>query len=117
HELGKVFHHDIYGKREVKYDFLYDNTLKNTPFKQLEPIAPNYFFVNKNNEGKEDYEKGFSPKDLFLKNVLGFQTHRDDYALSYEKQNIVNRAMQLRDRNVSNDEIYKKYNLKDNRDW
>jgi predicted helicase len=117
HELGKVFHHDIYGKREVKYDFLFDNSLKSTPFKQLEPIAPNYFFVNKNNEGKEDYEKGFSPKDLFLKNVLGFQTHRDDYALSYEKQNIVSRAMQLRDKNVSNDEIYKKHNLKDNRDW
>ena len=117
HELGKVFHYDLYGKREVKYDYLFDNSLKNTPYKQLEPIAPNFFFVNKNNEGKEDYEKGFSPKDLFLKNVLGFQTHRDDYALSYEKQNIISRAMQLRDKIVSNDEIYKKHNLKDNRDW
>src|SRR5690606_5357495 len=78
-ELSKVLHYDLYGKRDAKYNFLWDNSFKSIPFKELQPIEPNYFFVVKNNEGKEDYEKGFSPKDLFLKNVLGFQTHRDAY--------------------------------------
>jgi predicted helicase len=116
-ELGKVFHYDLFGKREAKYDFLFDNSLKSAPYKEIQPIEPNYFFVVKNNEGKEEYEKGFSPKDLFLKNVLGFQTHRDDFALSYEKQKIVYRAIELRDKDISNEEIYRKHNLKDNRDW
>jgi predicted helicase len=116
-ELSKVHHYELYGKRDAKYNFLWDNFFKSIPFKTLQPIEPNYFFVAKNNEGKEDYEKGFSPKDLFLKNVLGFQTHRDAYALAYEKQQIVNRAIELRDINFPNEEIYKKHNLKDNRDW
>jgi predicted helicase len=116
-ELSKVLHYDLYGKRDAKYNFLWDNAFKSIPFKELQPIEPNYFFVVKNYEGKNDYEKGFSPKDLFLKNVLGFQTHRDAYALSYEKQHILKRAIELRDINIPNEEIYKKYNLKDNRDW
>src|SRR5690606_40480520 len=29
-ELGRVFHYDLYGKRDVKYDFLIENSLKTT---------------------------------------------------------------------------------------
>jgi len=47
-ELGQVFHYDLYGKRDFKYDFLSDNSLKKIAFKTLPNIAPNYFFVNKN---------------------------------------------------------------------
>ena len=54
---------------------------------------------------------------LFSKTVLGFQTHRDDYATAYDRKTIINRAIELRDNKISNEEIYKKYHLKDNRDW
>ena len=43
-ELGKVFHYDLYGKRDFKYDFLYENSLKTIGYKKLPNIAPNYFF-------------------------------------------------------------------------
>lgn len=115
--LSKIFHFDLYGKRASKYDFLIEHSIKNTPFKEIHPVDPNFFFVEKNNEGQEDYEKGFSIKDIFMNNVLGFQTHRDNYALSHDGQDIISRALELRDQNISNEEIYKKYNLKDNRDW
>ena len=43
-DLGKIFHFDLYGKRDFKYDFLSENSLKTVNFKELPNIAPNYFF-------------------------------------------------------------------------
>ena len=34
-ELGQIFHYDLYGKRELKYDFLSENSLKDVDFKKL----------------------------------------------------------------------------------
>ena len=76
-ELGKIFHYDLYGKREFKYDFLSDNSLKNIDFKELEYNKPNFFFVPRNNEGRSEYEKGFSVNELFVLNNTGIVTEID----------------------------------------
>ena len=46
-ELGKVFHFDLYGKRELKYDFLIANSLKLYHIEELKPNAPNYFLLKR----------------------------------------------------------------------
>jgi hypothetical protein len=40
-----------------------NNSIK-TPYKELEPIVPNFFLSIKTTEGKEEYEKDLV-KDLF----------------------------------------------------
>ena len=50
-ELAKVFHYDLFGKRDLKYDFLSDNQINSIGFKELQPNEPNYFFVPKDDEG------------------------------------------------------------------
>ncbi len=72
--LAKVFHRDLYGERESKYEFLWQHNLKQSDFQELQPIEPYYFFVPKNLENKEEYDKGFSAKDLFPVNVTGIVT-------------------------------------------
>lgn len=116
-ELGKVFHYDLYGKREVKYDFLFENSLKSTPFKNIVPFANSYVFKEIDEKAHKNYDKGINPTELFKINVMGFQTHRDDFAIDFEKQNIKSRALDLRNQSISNEEIYNKYSVKDNRDW
>jgi predicted helicase len=116
-ELGKLFHYDLFGKRDTKYDFLIKNSLKTINYTELPNIAPDYFFVKKDFTAQKKYKKGFNTKKLFTKNVLGFQTHRDKYALSFNKQDIYNRATDLIDSNLSDEELFKNYDLKDNRDW
>jgi hypothetical protein len=78
-ELGKVFHFDLFGKREAKYDFLSDNSLESVEFKELKPEKPFLFFVPKNNEGQGDYETGFRVDSLFPKNVTGIVTMGDSF--------------------------------------
>ncbi|MDZ7935958.1 MAG: DNA methyltransferase [Emticicia sp.] len=43
-ELGQVFHYDLFGKRELKYDFLNENSLNSVAYVELENNAPNYGF-------------------------------------------------------------------------
>jgi hypothetical protein len=33
----------------------------------------------------KNYDKGINPTELFKINVMGFQTHRDDFAIDFEK--------------------------------
>lgn len=59
-ELGKVYYYDLYGKREEKYNFLTNTPFSEVKYKELNPIAPMYFFVPKDFELMEEYEKGVS---------------------------------------------------------
>ena len=43
-ELGKLLHYDLFGKREFKYDFLFDNSLITTKFKTIVPFKNSYIF-------------------------------------------------------------------------
>ncbi|MCK4601444.1 MAG: hypothetical protein KAU28_03190 [Phycisphaerae bacterium] len=50
-------------------------------------------------------------------NVLGFQTHRDHFAVAFDKETILARFETLRDGKQSDQEITARYKLRDNRDW
>jgi predicted helicase len=116
-ELGKVFHYDLYGKREEKYDFLFNNNLKTVPYKELPNVKPNYFFVNKDFEAQESYNNGFSINELFIIASVGIATSRDGFVISYNKSELLNRINIFCDITKSDQEIYNDLNLKDNRDW
>ena len=81
-ELGRVFHFDLYGKREFKYDFLLENSIKSIPYQELPNIAPNYFFVNKDFDEQKIYENGFIISDLFKKISTGYYTSCDELVLA-----------------------------------
>ncbi|WKL44112.1 type ISP restriction/modification enzyme [Flavobacterium sp. ZE23DGlu08] len=90
-DLGKVFHYDLYGKRNLKYDFLSDNDLKNIAFTELPNVAPNYFFVNKNFEAQKDYDEGFKIDDLFQSYGMGITTGNDKELVNFNHNVLQNR--------------------------
>ncbi|MCX6210638.1 MAG: DNA methyltransferase, partial [Bacteroidetes bacterium] len=77
-ELGKVFQYDLFGKRDFKYDFLFENSLKSIVFNELRPEKPNLFFVPKQkNVFEEEYFRGFKLNEFFPNGVIGTQTGSD----------------------------------------
>ena len=64
-ELGKVFHYDLYGKREQKYDFLKENDLSTIKLQKIPYDFQNYFFVPKDFANDEKYNTGFKIDELF----------------------------------------------------
>jgi predicted helicase len=125
-ELGKVFHYDLYGKREMKYDFLFENSLKTIEYKELKPEKPYLFFVPKNNKGSEQYENGFRIDELFTINVTGIVTARDSLVINDRKNELLSKIERFTDQSFSDDETRKyffgnkkegKYLSGDSRGW
>ena len=92
-ELAKVFHFDLYGEREEKYEFLSNHTLQKMKkiWRDVKLTAPQYFFTTKelSQAAKEEYEKGFSIKELFPVNSVGVVTARDSLTIHYSKKELI----------------------------
>lgn len=86
-ELGKVYHKDLYGLRQQKYDFLDGTTLENVGYEEMKPMAPMYFFVPKNFDLQEEYDKGFKVDELFSQNSMGVTTGHDKELVSFRPFN------------------------------
>ena len=115
-ENGQVFHFDLYGKRELKYDFLLDNSLKTIDFKELKPEKPFMFFVKNENPLILDYEKGISLNELFKIKNTGVCSQRD--SISMQNSELELKKVLDDFENLNEIEIRAKYNLsKDGRDW
>jgi len=81
--LANVFHCDLYGLREKKFEFLEKNNLKKMKWNKLEYKEPYYFFVPKNFELSEEYEKGFYVKDIFPENSSGIESAKDNFIVKF----------------------------------
>ncbi|MBV6442900.1 MAG: hypothetical protein EPGJADBJ_04626 [Saprospiraceae bacterium] len=116
-ELAKVLHCDLWGKREAKYQFLWENTLSTVVFKEVKIEKPFLFFVPTENEGKAEYEKGFQINELFVQSTVGFVTGRDDINIGFSKEEVNANIRFL----IENEEskIRQHFGLKptDARDW
>lgn len=88
-ELAEVFHYDLFGKREFKYDFVTKNNLFSINFNKLQNIAPNYFFVNKNFEEQQKYDLGFKLSELFKLTSVGIATAKDAILINHNKSELI----------------------------
>ncbi len=115
-ELGKVLHYDLFGKREYKYDFLIENSLKSTPFVKIPNKAPMFYMVQKDFEKESEYEKGFALNKLFISNSIGVVTARDKLTIKNTKKDVIQTINDFTALEVEEARI--KYSLgKDARDW
>ncbi|MGJ0340559.1 type ISP restriction/modification enzyme [Aliarcobacter cryaerophilus] len=115
-KLADVYHYDLYGKRDFKYEFLSDNNLKSVNWNKLEYSEPNYFFVKKDFSEIESYENSFKTNELFNIVNSGIQTKRDKLNIHFLEDDAKNTLNFLKEK--SKIEIINKYELpKDGRDW
>ncbi|MHB8562965.1 MAG: type ISP restriction/modification enzyme [Acidiferrobacteraceae bacterium] len=114
---AQVYHADLYGTRERKYAMLGDNDILSSPWKQLQPRVPFYLFVPQDETVRAEYEQGWKITDIIPVNVLGFQSHRDDFAIDFEEEHLYQRIAAMRHTDLDDAEFAQRYDLKDNRDW
>ena len=114
-KLADVYHYDLYGKRDFKYEFLSENNLKSVNWNKLEYAEPNYFFVKKDFTDIKEYEKGFKIDELLKVSVAGVETIRDSITIHFEENSLRKVIEDFLELNEN--EIVKKYNTSDSRDW
>lgn len=85
-ELGRIFHCDLFGIREAKYQYLVNKSLGSVDFLELGPTSPFYFFKPKEFEHKRSYNSGLKVSDLFQKASVGFVTANDRSNISFSEK-------------------------------
>jgi len=115
--LAEVFHGDLWGSRKEKYAALNDGKVGGLSAAKLPNKANQYPLVQRDFELEVKYSEGFDLQELFEAGTLGFQTHRDGFAISMDKSDLEERLKVMRDSAVSDIEIAHRYGIKDNRDW
>ena len=116
-ELGVVYHFDLFGKREFKYDFLNLKSLKSINFNNFIPFKNNFLFKKVDDTLLSEYNKGINPTSLFQINVMGFQTHRDEFCIDENKENLIKRLTDFSENQNTEDIISKTFNIKSSSDF
>jgi len=127
-ESATIYHADLWGKREVfenkqlvggKYHWLDESDISSmiSEENKLQPEAPFYLFKPQNIDLRSEYDQLWGIGEVMKINVLGFQTHRDNFAVDFDQENIIKRFQELRENNLSDDDYVNKYELKVNKDW
>ncbi|TAF45812.1 MAG: DNA methyltransferase [Sphingobacteriales bacterium] len=108
-ELGKVFHNELFGKREDKYQFLTTNSLKTVKFNEIKPKKPNLFFIPVNHKAIAEFNQGIQIGELFSKQSMGVTTARDHFVIDMNKAVLLNRVKDFSDLSIDDLSIRTKY--------
>jgi predicted helicase len=87
---AKVYHYDLYGKRDFKYNFLDENSLNSIKWSKLELKKPNYFFVPKDFSLEKEYNKFINIKSIFKISSMGIATGDDKNLVKFDKNDLKN---------------------------
>ena len=116
-EPAKVYHADLWGERESKYDWLLNNSFNTENWKEINPASPFYFFVEIEERGKEVYERFVKIAEIFPVNNSGIVTSRDNFVIDFDIKTLKSRIEIFRDLSVPNEILKDGYGLKDKANW
>ena len=108
-----VNHAELWGLREKKYDWLDENDLKSTSWKELSPKADMYLFVPRDERQAEQYERFIKITDIFPVNSVGIVTSRDAFVIDHDKEALKRRIRQFRDKSLPDEFIREAFGLGD----
>ncbi len=106
----KVRYADVWGLRDVKFNYLRKNDVTSTDWLELEPKEPYYFFVPKDFTLQEEYDKFWKVTDIFRVGGSGIQTDRDELFIGFNRSELEKKARILFNANWSEDFV-KRYRV------
>ena len=114
---SRVFHADLYGLREEKYQWLQKNDFQKNNYEKIKPTSPYYFFKKIDTEKVKQYLKWKQITDIFPVNSVGIVTARDHFVISFDKRDLKNRILQLQNLAHPDEIILQAFDLKEKFGW
>ncbi len=112
----KIHYYDVYGERAEKYAFLAQNDLNSIEWLELTPRKPFYLLLPLKTRLLDEYEQGFSVKDMFQVGGTGICSKRDHVVFHKDKESLLELLKDFSTLEPS--ELRRKYDIgDDSRDW
>lgn len=83
---AKVFHAELWGKRQAKYDALNAADIENTTWEEIAPQKPFYLFIPQNIEMLDEYQTGWKITDAMIINSIGVVTGQDARTIAFSSK-------------------------------
>lgn len=114
---AQMHHVDLWGLRQEKYLWLAEHGIATTDWTTFAPQSPLYLFMPQDADVRVEYDRGWKITDVMPVNVLGFQSHRDQFAIAFDNAEMRSRILALRETTLTDEELRDRYRVSDNRDW
>ena len=112
-----VFHQEIYGLREAKYDWLNKHNIKNVKWKRIIPHPDFYLFIPTDNKLANHYYSFEKINEIFPVNSVGIVTARDNFVIDFDKKKLERRIEDFRNLKIDDEIIKQTYDLNENQSW
>lgn len=109
---AKVFHAELFGRREAKFEFLLRSDVKKIKWTRLAPASPMYYFVPKDESALNRYNSFWSVKEIFPVNSVGIVTSRDHFAIAFTREEMERRIKKFRNPSFTDRQVASEFNLK-----
>ena len=113
----KIFHSELWGVREKKYDWLQNNDIKTTKWKKITPKSEFYLFVPRDERLLEQYEKSPKITEIFPLNGVGMTTARDQFVIDMDKNRLINRIRLFKHNKGSDNELHAFFQIRKKKGW
>ncbi len=116
--MAKIFHASLHGLSKAKDLALLASDIDKTEWSNIDLEASAfYLLIPQNSDLRREYDRFWKITDIMQTNVLGFQTHRDHFAIDFDQNELLARMQEMFDRDTSDQDYAEKYLLKDSSDW
>lgn len=86
--LARVFHAEMYGERQAKYEGLSGTDILSVDWKELRPVEPAFLFVPRDDELFTEYREGEPVTEMFPIYSVGMATARDALAVHFTPEEV-----------------------------
>ncbi|GAA9397714.1 DNA methyltransferase [Helicobacter pylori] len=111
----KIRYYDVYGQRAEKYDFLAQHDINSIEWLELTPREPFYLLLPLETPLLDEYEQGFSVRDMFQVGGTGICSKKDHVVFHKDKESLLKLLKDFSTLEPS--ELRRKYDIRDAGGW
>ncbi len=116
-KLAKVLHCNAWGKRQKKYDYLWNNDINSLDYKNVKYQKRYYFYKPKNYQLIERYNQGIDTSKMFLLQSMGITSARDAFVIDFKQDALEKRIQDFCNKDLETQVFQARYRLKENYQW
>ena len=113
----QVFHGDLFGLREEKYEWLEKQEFNKENYVKIEPQSPYYFLVERDTEEIKQYLEWKKINEIFPVNSVGIVTSRDQFVISFDERDLKNNILQFQNLSQLDEIILQAFKLREKSNW